>query len=136
VVFSNFLGGYLAVCSVAVLTLAAWLFVTRARLWWWGGRATGEIIRYTERMRSRVSRSPQHMPHVRFNDPSGTPRDFVSTTNANPAKWPIGTPVRVVFARADPRKAEIAVPLVFWRGPVGVLLFGLALLFAAIKVGG
>ena len=67
-------------------------------------------------MRSRVSQKPQYMPHVRFNDTSGTPQDFTSTTSADPAKWPIGMRLKVVFALEAPRKAMIGVPLLFWRG--------------------
>jgi hypothetical protein len=133
-VFPNFLGGYLAICSAVMLAMALWLFVTRARLWWWGEHTTGEIIRYTQRMRSRLGQKPQYMPHVRFNDAFGTPQDFISTTSADPAKWPVGTRLKVVFAREDARKAAIGVPLLFWRGPAGVLVFGLGLLLAALKV--
>lgn len=134
--FDNFLSGYLTVCSAALLTLAAWLVVTRARLWWWGERTTGEIIRYTERMRSRPGEKIHHMPQVRFTDDRGMLRDFTSTTSADPAKWPVGTHVAVIFAKNDADKAEIGLPLLFWRGPVGVLVFGLGVLLAAVKAAG
>jgi hypothetical protein len=83
-------------------------------------------------MRSRAGQKPHYVPQVHFRDVSGTLREFTSTTSANPAKWPVGTRIAVVFASENPNKAEIAVPLLFWRGSVGVLVLGLGLLLSAV----
>ena len=134
--FPNFLAGYLAVCSGIVLLGAVWLFVARARLWWRGGRTTGEVVAYTTRAPSRRGYKPHYMPHVRFTERSGMPREFISTTSADPHKWPLGTRVPVAFDADGSGKAEIAVPWRFWSGPAAVLILGLGVLAAAVKAAG
>jgi hypothetical protein len=133
--FTNFLSGYLTICGGAMLLAGAWLLTTRTRLWLRGERTIGEISAYTPRLRSRPGEQLHYMPHVRFVEKSGKAREFVSTTSADPGKWPVGTSVPVSFDRDDPHKAEITTPILFWRGPAGVLIFAVALLAAALKVG-
>jgi hypothetical protein len=132
--FDNLLSGYLTMCGSIALVAGAWLCVGRARLWWWGERTTGEVVRYIARLQSRGGRT-SYMPHIRYGVADGRLREFTSTTSADPQTWPVGTHVPVAFAPDDPQRAEIATPLLFWRGPVGVMLFGVALLLAALQVG-
>ena len=134
--FSNFLSAYLTAGGAIMLLIAAWLFWVRARLWWAGERTTGEVVAYSTRPPSRRGYKPYYMPRVRFNEPSGTPRDFISTTSADPQRWPVGTRVPVAFGADGSGKAEIAVPWRFWSGPVVTLIFALALLAAALKAAG
>ena len=132
--FANPMSGYLAACAGLLLAGGLWLLWARTALWFGGARATGEVVELRERMRSDRGESPNFIPVVRFKDPAGVERQFQSRTGGDAKRWPVGTRVPVLFDALDPDKAEIAVPLHFWTAPLGVLLFGLLVLFAAWKV--
>jgi hypothetical protein len=133
--FATFESGWMAGAGLALLALGLMLGWRRAELRLRGERVTGELVRWSrEPDRARPWRVYDH-PVVRFPGPERW-IEHRSATGGFPRLWPVGTPLEVRFMAHDPRRAEIAAPLHFWAAPMGVTLFGLALLAAAARVAG
>ena len=130
--FANPLSGWITAWGIGLLALGLWLLQRRARLWFRGVRVQGEVCGWT-RQRFRGEVSTYHLPHARFRTPNGQAHEFRSSGGGDPGRFPLGAPVSVLYAPNDPRWAEIAWPLNYWRAPLGVLLFGVALLAVAAR---
>jgi hypothetical protein len=124
---------YMALIGAALGVLGLVLLIRRARLLIVGRRVVGEVVGWgRERMPDLPSSA--FMPRVRFVTAEGVAQEFQSTVSANPDRWPIGTPVPVLYAPERPKDAQIAIAWRFWAGPIGVLTFAGLLLFFAWRV--
>ncbi len=122
---------YFAFCAVALCVGATFLLVARVRLSLLGARTSGEVVSYTERMRSSPGERTSYMPHVRFVADDMREHTFVSRMGAKPARWPVGTSVPVAFITGDPSRAEIATFARLWTAPAALYLFAAVMAYAA-----
>ena len=122
---------YFGICALALFVGATFLLVARARLSLFGARTSGEVVAYTERMRSDRGEKASYMPHVRFVAADMREHTFVSRMGASPARWPVGTSVPVAFLERDPSRAEIATWGRLWTAPVVLYLFAAVAAYAA-----
>ncbi len=122
---------YLAFCAAALFLGATVLLVSRARLSLFGARTSGEVVSYTERMRSSPGERTSYMPHVRFVADDMREHTFVSRMGAKPSRWPVGTSVPVAFLERDPSRAEIATWGRLWTAPLALYLFAAGMAYAA-----
>ena len=122
---------YFGTCALALFVGATFLLVARARLSLFGARTTGEVVTYTERMRSSPGEKASFMPHVRFVAADMREHTFVSRMGAKPSRWPVGTSVPVAFLAGDPSRAEIATFARLWAAPAALYVFAAVLAYAA-----
>ena len=122
---------YFGICALALFAGATFLLVARARLSLFGARTSGEVVSYTERMRSSRGEKTSYMPHVRFVAADMREHTFVSRMGAQPSRWPVGTSVPVAFVASDPSRAEIATWGRLWIAPAALYLFAAAMAYAA-----
>jgi hypothetical protein len=122
---------YFGICASALFVGATFLLVARARLSLFGARTSGEVVAYTERMRSTRGEKTSYMPHVRFVAADMQEHTFVSRMGAKPARWPVGTSVPVAFLSGDPSRAEIATWGRLWTAPAVLYLFAAGMAYAA-----
>ena len=122
---------YFAICALALFAGATFLLVARARLSLFGARTSGEVVSYTERMRSSRGEKTSYMPHVRFVAADMREHTFVSRMGAKPSRWPVGTSVPVAFVASDPSRAEIATFARLWVAPAALYLFAAVVAYAA-----
>jgi len=122
---------YFGICALALFAGATFLLVARARLSLFGARTSGEVVSYTERMRSSRGEKTSYMPHVRFVAADMREHTFVSRMGAQPSRWPVGTSVPVAFLERDPSRAEIATWGRLWIAPAALYLFAAAMAYAA-----
>jgi len=122
---------YFGFCAAWLSLGATFLLVSRARLSLFGARTSGEVVSYTERMRSSRGERTSHMPHVRFVADDMREHTFVSRMGAEPSRWPVGTSVPVAFLEHDPSRAEIATWARLWIAPAALYLFAAVVAYAA-----
>ena len=131
--FANVVSGYLAVAGAGLFLAGSFLFFRRARVWFTGERADGEVIGYEPRMKLARAEVVSHMPRVRFTTSGGEVREFQSRTSVRQSPWAVGSTVPVRYCADRPEQAEIAAPLQYWAAPAGLLVFGFVLLCAALR---
>jgi hypothetical protein len=130
--FSDPPSAYMTICAVVLFNVGAWVFLKRLRLCL-GGRAEGEIVGYTERMRSHRSAPPMYMPRIRYWSLQHGQCEFQSRMGASPKRWPVGTRVSVAYSETDPSVAEIATPARLWLAPAIFWMFAAVVIVAAAK---
>ena len=130
--FDNFLSVYLSVTGDALLIGGALMLVRGLRLSLFGTRAEGEVVRHEVRMQHHRGEGLSYMPVVKFHA-AGVPHEFQSRTGGDCSTLPVGARVQIRYLPSRPQRAEIAGGRRLWLVPLVLILFGLVLLFGALK---
>jgi hypothetical protein len=128
-------GIYLCILGAVFVTGAIGLLAKRLKISA-GRRADGRIVGYHQRTQRRRAMKPQYMPLVSFTPRGRDPVEFQSRMSADPTHWPERTLVPVAYRADFPDQAEIATAARLWLAPLVFLLFALACVATAWKVGG
>lgn len=121
---------YFAIMGIALLGMACWLFWRRLTVLVSGVTTTGRIESHQS---SEIDESVSYFPMVSFTDSQGNRQQFRSVAGGSSKTPPIGTEIKVCYARENPKVAFISSFLHMWAAPIGVAVLGIGGLFAAYK---